>query len=77
MHSYFLNKSEKNDKRSAYEKKIIDALKDKPLTLTELAFAMGYKGITKKLTKAVNDMLTGGIIEKTAGDGSTNKLKVK
>ena len=77
VHSYFLNKSEKNDKKSAYEKKIIDALKDKPLTLTELAFAMGYKGITKKLTKAVNDMLTGGIIEKTAGDGSTNKLKVK
>lgn len=77
VHSYFLNKSEKNDKKSAYEKKIIDALKDKPLTLTELAFAMGYKGITSKLTKTAKDMLTRGMIEKTAGDGSTNKLKVK
>lgn len=39
--------------------------------------AMGYKGITKKLTKAVSDMLTDGMIEIIAGDGSTNKLKVK
>jgi hypothetical protein len=38
---------------------------------------MGYKGITSKLTKTAKDMLTRGIIEKTAGDGSTNKLKVK
>lgn len=77
VHKYFLDKSEKKDKKSVYEKKITDALKDKPLTLTELALGMGYKGITKKLTKTVDDMLVREVIEKVAGDGSTNKLKVK
>ena len=59
------------------KKKITDALKDKPLTLTELAAAMNYKGITKKLTNTVNDMLARNILEKTAGEGSVNKLKIK
>ena len=77
VHSYFLDKNEKTDKKAAYKKKIIDALKDKPLTLTELALAMDYKGITKKLTNAVDDMLDRNILDKIAGDGSTNKLKVK
>ena len=56
----------KKDKKSVYEKKITDALKDKPLTLTELALGMGYKGITKKLTKTVDDMLVREVIEKVA-----------
>lgn len=57
--------------------KIIDALKNNPLTLTELALALGYKGITSKLTKTVNDMIAGSIIEKIAGERNTNKLKVR
>lgn len=77
VHSYFLDKNEKTDKKASYEKKIIDALKDKPLTLTELALAMDYKGITKKLTNTIDDMLDRNILDKIAGDGSTNKLKVK
>ena len=77
VHSYFLDKSEKVDKKSVYETKIIDALKNAPLTLTELSYAMGYKGITKKLTNTVDAMLDRGILNKIAGDGNTNKLKVK
>ena len=77
VHSYFLKKKEQTDKKAAYEKKITDALKDKPLTLTELAAAMNYKGITKKLTNTVNNMLARNILEKTAGEGSVNKLKIK
>lgn len=77
VHSYFLKKKEQTDKKAAYEKKITDALKDKPLTLTELASAMSYKGITKKLTNTVNDMLARNILEKTAGKGNINKLKIK
>lgn len=77
VHSYFLGKSEKTDKKAAYENLIINVLKNAPLTLTELAIAMGYKGITKKLTKTVDDMLEKEVIEKIAGSGNTNKLKVK
>ncbi|MBR6837724.1 MAG: AAA family ATPase, partial [Oscillospiraceae bacterium] len=77
VHSYFLKKNEQTDKKAAYEKKITDALKDKPLTLTELAAAMNYKGITKKLTNTVNNMLARNILEKTTGEGSVNKLKIK
>lgn len=78
VHRYFIPKSNKNDKKESYEKKIVDALKGKPpLTMTELALAMGYKGITAKLTKTVDNMLVRGVIEKIAGEGRTNKLKVK
>ena len=77
VHSYFLDKSERTDKKAAYEKRITDELKNAPLTLTELAKAMNYQGITRKLTKTVEDMLERKIIEKIAGDGSTNKLKLK
>ena len=78
VHRYFIPKSNKNGKKESYEKKIVDALKGKPpLTMTELALAMGYKGITAKLTKTVDNMLVRGVIEKIAGEGRTNKLKVK
>lgn len=77
VHSYFVEKNEKADKKAAYEKKIIEALKNKPLTLTELSLALGYKGITSKLTKTVNDMIAGSIIEKIAGERNTNKLRVR
>lgn len=78
VHRYFIPKSNKNDKKASYEKNIVDALKGKPpLTMTELALAMGYKGITAKLTKTVDDMLVRGVIEKIADEGRTNKLKVK
>lgn len=59
------------------KKKIIEALKNKPLTLTELSLALGYKGITSKLTKTVNDMIAGSLIEKIAGERNTNKLMVR
>lgn len=36
---------------------------------------MCYKSITKKLTNTVDDMLDRNILDKIAGDGSTNKLK--
>lgn len=47
------------------------------LLLSKLVSAMCYKSITKKLTNTVDDMLDRNILDKIAGDGSTNKLKVK
>ena len=77
VHSYFAPKDKRGDKKAVYEKRIVEILKDEPLTMTELALAMGYKGITAKLTKTVDDMIVRGVIEKIAGEGRTNRIKVR
>ena len=77
VHSYFAPKDKRGDKKAVYEKRIVKILKDEPLTMTELALAMGYKGITAKLTKTVDDMIVRGVIEKIAGEGRTNRIKVR
>ncbi len=59
VHPYFLKgKETKIAKRGAYEKRIVDALTGGPLLMTELASAMGYKGITKKLSDTVETMVS-------------------
>lgn len=45
--------------------------------MSKLVSAMCYRSITKKLSNTVYDMLGRNILDKIAGDGSTNKLKVK
>ena len=77
VHSYFAPKDKRGDKKAVYEKRIVEILKDEPLTMTELALAMGYKGITAKLTKTVDDMIVRGVIEKIADEGRTNRIKVR
>lgn len=77
VHNFFLDKNKDTDKKAAYEKKIIDILKKESLTQTELAIAMGYKEITKKLTNAVNDLFDRNVIEKVIDKGNMIKLKVK
>ena len=52
-HEYFRKAKEDTDE---YEKRILDTIKNEPLSLTGLAHAMGYKGITAKLSRTV-DML--------------------
>ena len=76
VHSYFNDSKGRNDKKVLYEKKIIDALKNAPLTMTELAAAMGYKGITRKLKDTVNEMLGRKEIFKVAGEGNAIKLYI-
>ena len=76
VHSYFTDSSGRNDKKVLYEKKITDALKNSPLTMTELAAAMGYKGITRKLKDTVNEMLGRKEIFKVAGEGNAVKLYI-
>lgn len=76
VHSYFTDSKGRNDKKVLYEKKIIDALKNAPLTMTELAAAIGYKGITRKLKDTVNEMLGRKEIFKVAGEGNAIKLYI-
>ena len=58
VHPYYLkSKESKAIKQDEYETRILDALVSGPKLLSELAVAMGYKGISKKLTNTVNSML--------------------
>lgn len=59
VHPYFLKKKEaRTIKKDEYENRVLDALSSGPLLLSELATAMGYKGISKKLTRTVDSMLS-------------------
>ena len=77
MHPYFSQTTERKSKDIEYEKKILDCLKAEELTLTELADAMGYKGITKKMREAVDEMLEHGMLEWVAKEDRRARLHVK
>ena len=64
IHEYFLPKN----KNKKYEDKIISILNKNPLTLTKLSYAMGYKGISKKLRDTVNYLEKINYIDKTIID---------
>ncbi len=62
VHPYFAPKVKAGD--GAYNAKILSALESRPLNLTDLSKEMGYRGITKKLKKAVDALCATGKIEK-------------
>ena len=72
VHPHFLPG---NDARTqAYEKRILQALSDEPLSLTMLAHAMGYKGISKKLSTTVERRLAQRRRERVASTGARTTL---
>lgn len=64
VHPYFFTQTPKQQKSEAYENQICEILKASPLTLTELAYALGYKGISKKLSQTVQQMIISGKLKK-------------
>ena len=75
IHNYFINKTKnKTDKAKVYEQKILDALKQQPLSLTELAIKLGYKGISKKLRDSVKSLKNSKVIKQIL-DSKTGKPK--
>lgn len=76
VHEYFLPKP-KSHKQEEYEGKIIALLELYPLSLTELAKAMGYKGISAKLKQAVEGLLQEGRLEKIVPYKQSVKLRVR
>lgn len=64
IHPYFQPKSENSPKELEYRERIFAALNGKRLSMNELAKAMGYKGITAKLSSTVEKMLHIGALEK-------------
>ena len=63
VHPAFYSAADK--KAHGYEQKIREILSGEPMTLTELAHAMGYKGITKKLRDTVRRMQDQGEIQQS------------
>ena len=76
VHPYFAPKDERSQKEIAYEADILAALAEKPLTLTELARALGYKGISKRLSDTVKAMEKAGRLAAVA-DEATHSVKYR
>ena len=77
IHPAFLPQKQKNDKVTAYEENITALLTSQPMTLTELSHAMGYKGITAKMRKSVEKLLTQGTLRRQATSDGAVKLTTK
>lgn len=54
IHSYFVSAA---DKDSEYKQRILELLRTAPMNRSELAKALGMKGISKKLTAAVEQLI--------------------
>ena len=74
VHPYFAPKDLTTPKQKAYQEEILTVLKEKPLTLTEIAFALGYKGISKRLSDTVKVLEKSGRITVVA-DEATRSTK--
>lgn len=70
IHTQFLKK---NDNKT-YEEKILSLLEEKPLSLTELAVEMGYKGITSKLSKTIKEMVDNNVLSYILDEHNSKKL---
>lgn len=68
VHPYFASSGNARDDKQ-YLQRIVDALQKEPLTLTSLARAMGYKGISRKLKSGTETLLKERRIETFIKDG--------
>lgn len=75
VHPYFSNNQKNTKKMQEYDNRILTVLQEKDLTLTELAFALGYKGITQKLRTAVDRLQKTGQISAYAVGVKTVKYR--
>lgn len=62
IHPDFISVTTLTPKAVDYENKILEALKNKPLLLSELATSLGYKSISKKLSSTVDKLISEGKI---------------
>ena len=77
VHPFFLQKTSEEVKNEVYAKKIAECLSETPMSLSELAIAMGYKGITKKMRDAVDRMLAIGELEWIVSEDAKKQLRKK
>ena len=72
IHEYFMSTASGEEE---YLGRIINALADNTYTITELSHALGYKGITAKLKKGVDELLKRREIVYVLNDKNERKLK--
>ena len=74
IHEEFLPKK---DKQLDYENRVMDILEDRPLSLTEMAQALGYKSISAKLSRTAKSMTESGKIRQVVTDDAKLKYTSK
>lgn len=68
IHPYFLKAP--SDKDTEYREKILEQLRTSPMNRTELAKALGMKGISRKLSAAVEQLIAEGkVVQIVVGGG--------
>ena len=65
VHPAFLPKPKKRSSDERYREGILAVLKNGDMTLTEVAAALDYKGISAKLRTTVQDLVAAGSIRKS------------
>ena len=73
IHEHFKTATTQLDE---YASKIMKILKASPMSLTELSSAMGYKGITAKLSKTVDSLINQNKLQLIIGKDKSKKLNV-
>lgn len=76
IHPVFIETTKKDRRMAEYNDKIICALKDDSLTITELSRQMGYKAISKKLRTALDKMVLDGTVERIVDSAGNIRYKV-
>ena len=71
VHPSFRRVDAAADRALEYESRVLTALGKQSMTLTGLSRAMGYKGISKKLSTTVNALCERGILERRFAGGAT------
>ena len=63
-------------REGAYQERILSALGEQAMSRNELARELGYKGVSARLTRAVEDMLARGALQNEIVDGRV-KLRAR
>ena len=76
IHPAFLTKKTGRPADLALRNRLLAALSERPMTLTELATALGYKGISAKLRTQVQNLTDEGKIERKIVAGNRRQLSL-
>lgn len=74
VHPSFKRTDAAAERTRAYEQRVLAALDPQGMSLTDLARAMGYKGISKKLSSTVDTLCKRGLVDRrpaSTGSGTT------
>lgn len=77
VHPSFDMRTNKEKRLILYQNRILEILSEQPLTITQLAREMGYKGITNKLKSNIEILVNKNRIERAVGQSGEILLRGK